>query len=148
MVVYLGDILFFSQSWEEHLHHIRQVLQTMCQHNLSSNIEKRTFGMTQVQYLGYIIDEKGVHVDPTKIQFVQDCPTPTTLSKLCNVTGLANFYHRFVLGFSHINWPLIKVTKGRAKRIPNNSPSRHVLFTRCTTKDIRTTHISEMRNQG
>jgi hypothetical protein len=63
VVVYLDDILIFSQTWEEHLHHIRQVLQTLRQHKLCANLEKCTFGITQVQYLGYIIDERGVHVD-------------------------------------------------------------------------------------
>jgi hypothetical protein len=71
--------------------------------------------MTQVQYLGYIIDERGVHVDPTKIQVIQDWPAPTTLTKLHNFLGLVNFYCRFVLGFSHITWPLSQVIKGEAK---------------------------------
>eukprot|EP00253_Pinus_taeda_P016446 PITA_16446 len=57
VVVYLDDILIFNQSWEEHLHHIRQVLQTLQQQKLCANLEKCTFGMTQVQYLGYINDE-------------------------------------------------------------------------------------------
>eukprot|EP00253_Pinus_taeda_P027970 PITA_27970 len=67
VVVYLDDILIFSQSWEEHLHHIRQVLQTLRQHKLCANLEKCTFGMTEVQYLGYIIDEQGVHVEQQSI---------------------------------------------------------------------------------
>ena len=71
--------------------------------------------MTKVQYLGYIIDERGVHVDPTKVQFIQDWLAPTTLTELCNFLGLANFYRRFMLGFSHITWSLSKVTKGGAK---------------------------------
>eukprot|EP00253_Pinus_taeda_P036455 PITA_36455 len=65
-------------------------------------------------------DEKGhgkmgLHVDPSKIQVIQDWPAPTTLTKLYNFLGLANFYRRFVLGFSHIAWPLSQVTKGRVK---------------------------------
>ena len=71
--------------------------------------------MTQVQYLGYIIDERGVHVYPAKIQVIQDWPAPTTLTELCSFLGLANFYSRFVLGLSHITWPLSQVTKGGAK---------------------------------
>ena len=71
--------------------------------------------MTQVQYLGYIIDERGVHVDPAKIQVILDWPAPTTLIELHNFMGLANFYRRFVVGFSHITWPLRQVTKGGAK---------------------------------
>jgi hypothetical protein len=71
--------------------------------------------MTQVQYLGYIIDESGVHVDLAKIQVILDWPAPTTLTELRNFLGLANFYRRFVLGFSHITWPLSQLSKGGAK---------------------------------
>eukprot|EP00253_Pinus_taeda_P009263 PITA_09263 len=102
-------------SWEEHLHHIRQVLQTLRQHKLCANLEKCTFSLTQVQYLGYIIDEHGVHVDPSKIQVIYDWPALTTLTELCNFLCLANFYRRCVWGFSHITWPLSQVTKGRTK---------------------------------
>jgi hypothetical protein len=68
--------------------------------------------MKKVQYLGYIIDEHGVQVDPAKIQVIRDWPAPTTLTKLQSFLGLANFYRRFVLGFSHIAWALSQVTKG------------------------------------
>ena len=71
--------------------------------------------MTQVQYLGYIIDEQGVHVDPAKIQVIRDWPSPTTLTELRGFLGLSNFYRSFMLGFSHITWPLTQVTKGGAK---------------------------------
>eukprot|EP00253_Pinus_taeda_P035635 PITA_35635 len=81
VVVCLDDILIFSQSWEEHLHHIKQ----------------------------------GLHVDPAKIQVIWDWPALTTLIELHIFLGLTNFYRRFVLGFSHITWPLSQVTKGGAK---------------------------------
>jgi hypothetical protein len=115
VVVYFDDILIFNQTWEEKLYHIRQVLQALRKHKLCANLEKCTFGMTQVQYLGYIIDERGVHVDPTKIQVIRDWPTLTTLTYLRNFLGLPNFYCRFVFGFSHISWPLSQVTKGGVK---------------------------------
>jgi hypothetical protein len=114
-VVYLDDILIFIQTWEEHLHHIRQVLQTLWQHKLCVNLEKCTFGITQVQYLGYIIDERGVHVDLAKIQVIQGLASPNHPNRARIFLGLANFYCRFVLGFSHITWPLSQVTKGGAK---------------------------------
>ena len=71
--------------------------------------------MTQVQYLGYIIDEKGVHVDLAKIEVIWDWPASTTLIELHNFLGLANTYHRFMLGFYHITWPLSQVTNGGGK---------------------------------
>eukprot|EP00253_Pinus_taeda_P005535 PITA_05535 len=65
--------------------------------------------------VGYIIDEKGVHVDPAKIQVIWDWSSPTTLKELHIFLGLADFYHKFVLGFSHITWPLIQVNEGKVK---------------------------------
>eukprot|EP00253_Pinus_taeda_P004503 PITA_04503 len=58
---------------------------------------------------------QGVHFDPAKVQVIRDWPSPTTLTELRSFLGLANFYWRFVLGFSHISWPLSQVTKGGAK---------------------------------
>jgi hypothetical protein len=54
-------------------------------------------------------------VDPAKIQAIWDWPAPTTLTELRIILGIANIYHRFLLGFSHITWPLSQVTKGGAK---------------------------------
>jgi hypothetical protein len=71
--------------------------------------------MDRVHYLGYIIDQYGVHVDPTKIQVIHDWPAPTTLTELWSFLGLANFYCSFVLGFSHIAWALIQINKGGGK---------------------------------
>ena len=110
-MLYLDDILIFIQTWEDYLHHIQQVLHTLRQHKMCANLEKCTFGMTQVQYMGYIIDERGVHVDPTKIQVIRDWLAPTTLTELHKFLGLANLYYRFVLGLFHITWPLSQVTK-------------------------------------
>jgi len=57
----------------------------------------------------------GVHLDPAKMQVIRDWPSPTTLTELHSFLGLANFYRKFMLGFSHITWPLSQVTKGGVK---------------------------------
>jgi hypothetical protein len=72
VVVYLDDILIFNRTWEEHMRHIQQVLSTLRQHKLYANLVKCSFGMNMVRYLGYIVDEHGVHVDPAKIQVICD----------------------------------------------------------------------------
>jgi len=72
VVVYLYNILIVNKIWEEHLQHIRYGLQILRQQKLCANLEKCTFGMNRVQYLGYIINGCGVHVDSTKIQVIQD----------------------------------------------------------------------------
>ena len=71
--------------------------------------------MDRVHYLGCIIDKHGVHVDPSKIQVIHDWPVPTTLTELRRFLGLANFYRRFVLGFSHIAWALSQINMGGGK---------------------------------
>jgi hypothetical protein len=73
--------------------------------------------MNRVQYLGYIVDEHGAHVDPAKIQVICEWPALTTLIKIQFFLGVANFYCRFVLGFSHIAWVVNQVTKGGGKEI-------------------------------
>jgi hypothetical protein len=78
-------------------------------------LEKLSFGMDRVLYLGYIVDAHGVHVDLAKIQFIHDCPSPTMLTELQSFLCLANFYCRFVLGFSHITWDLSEITRGGGK---------------------------------
>jgi len=71
--------------------------------------------MDRVQYLGYIVDEHGMHVNLANIQVIRDWPAPTTLTELQNFLGLANFYRRFMLGFSHVTWAINQVTKGGGK---------------------------------
>jgi hypothetical protein len=72
VVVYLDEILIFSRTWEEHMWHIQQVLSTLRQHKIYANLEKFSFSMNMVQYLGFIVYEHGLHVDPTKIQVIRD----------------------------------------------------------------------------
>jgi len=71
--------------------------------------------MDRVQYIGYIFYEHQVHVDPTKIQVTHVWPSPTTLTVLQIFLGLANFYRKFVLGFSQITCALNQITKGGCK---------------------------------
>jgi hypothetical protein len=115
VVVCLDDILIYNKTWAEHLQHIQQVLHTLRQHKLYANLEKLSFNMDKVHYLGYIIDQHGIHVDPKNIYVIRDWPSPTTLTELRSFLGLANFYNRFMLGFSHIAWALIQVTRGSGK---------------------------------
>jgi hypothetical protein len=63
VVVYLDEILIFNRTCEEHMQHIQHILNTLRQHKLYANLEKFSFGMNMVQYLGYIFDEHGVQCE-------------------------------------------------------------------------------------
>ena len=113
VVVYMDDILIYNKTWAEHLQHIQQVLHTSRQHQWYANFEKWSFSMDKVHYLGYIVDQHGIHVDLAKVQLIYDSLTPTTLTELQIFLGLANFYRRFM--FSYIAWALSQVTRGGGK---------------------------------
>ena len=85
------------------MQHIHHVLNTLRQHKLYVNIEKCSFGIERVQYLGYIVDEHGVHVDLSNIQPIHGWSNPMTLTEIHKFLGLANFYGIFLMGFSNIS---------------------------------------------
>jgi hypothetical protein len=90
---------------------------TLCDNTSYMKIWKKySFSMDIVQYLGYIVDEHGMHVDLAKIHIICDWPAPTTLTKLQIFLGLGNFYCRFLLGFSHIAWAPSQITRGGGKK--------------------------------
>ena len=107
-LVYLNDILIFSRSWEEHVKQIQQVFDTLRQHQLYLTMDKCSFAMNNIKYFGYVIEFARIHVDLEKLQILKDWPIPQNIHELRSFLGLANFYRRFILGFSHIARPLNK----------------------------------------
>jgi hypothetical protein len=106
-------------------------MHTLQQQKLYENLEKFSFGMDKVHYLGYIIDHHGVHLDIAKIQVICDWPAPTTLTELRGFLGLTNFYRRFMLGFSHIAWALNQVTRVAVrKNLCGACPNKKLSMTR------------------
>jgi hypothetical protein len=110
VIVYLDDILIYSKSPEDHEKHLRAVLSALRQHKLYAKISKCTFGVTETEFLGHIVSDKGISTDPRKIQAVRDWPTPRTVTELRSFLGLANYYRRFVQGYSRIAGPLTSLT--------------------------------------
>lgn len=92
MIMYLGDILIYSWNLAEHHHHVKQVLQKLKEHHLYLKLEKCEFHHDTIQFLGYIIDHHGIHMDQRKMQAIKDWPQPTTIKELQCFLGFANFY--------------------------------------------------------
>ncbi|KAK1648945.1 hypothetical protein QYE76_066750 [Lolium multiflorum] len=111
VVVYFDDILIYSRNESDHTIHIRHVLQVLRDNQLYGNLEKCTFCKDKVIFLGYVVSQHGVEVDESKIEAIQNWPTPMNVSQVRSFHGLAGFYRRFVPNFSTIAAPLNDLTK-------------------------------------
>lgn len=110
VLVYLDDILIFTKTLEEHRQITACVLQILRHHRLYLKPEKCTFEQTQIEYLGLIISENEIQMDPVKIQGVSQWPVPTCKRDVQAFLGFTNFYHHFIRGFGDLAKPLNVLT--------------------------------------
>ena len=115
ILVYLDDILIFSNSLEEHWDHLRTALERLREAKLYGRIHKCEFLKTRVDYLGYEVSSEGVHASPEKVKAIVEWPKPQSSHDVRSFLGLASYYQRFIHGFSQISGPLTELTKSKAK---------------------------------
>jgi hypothetical protein len=111
VLVFIDDILIYSKSIEEHEEHLKLVLQVLREHKFYAKFIKCVFSQKQVHYLGHVITEEGVEVDPKKIKAIMDWPTPKEVIDIRSFMGLARYYRRFIKGFSKIGYPITSLYK-------------------------------------
>ncbi len=111
-IVYMDDILVYSDTLDSHVQHVRAVLKRLIDHQLYAKIEKCEFHQSLTSFLGYIISADGVAMDEKKINSVLNWPTPKTTKDLQRFLGFANFYRRFIRNFSTIAAPMTSLLKG------------------------------------
>jgi hypothetical protein len=99
VLVFFDDILIYSQSWQEHMRHLDEVLSIMEAQSLYAKESKCEFDMIELFYLGHIISAQGVQVHQENIRAILDWPTPKNVTELRSFFGLCNYYRRFVRGF-------------------------------------------------
>ncbi|CAM4619083.1 unnamed protein product [Leuciscus chuanchicus] len=116
--VYLDDILIFSSSLQEHVQHVRRVLQRLLENGLFVKAEKCAFRAQSVPFLGYIVSSEGMRMDPEKVNAVVDWPSPDTRKALQSFLRFANFYRRFIRNFSQLASPLTALTSPRTTFSP------------------------------
>ena len=100
LLVFFDDILIYSKSWDDHLEHLDMVFSILRHHQLYLKMSKCTFGATRIEYLGHFISTEGISTDPIKIKAVESWPTPTNQKQVRSFLGLANYYRRFIQGYS------------------------------------------------
>src|SRR5882672_11412374 len=110
IVIYLDDILIFSDSLEDHQVHIRHVLEHLREYDLHSKPEKCLFHTQKIKFLGFMLTPTGISMDTAKTDAISIWPTPTNLKAVQAFLGFSNFYCQFIVGFSDIFIPLICLT--------------------------------------
>ncbi|KAL1223554.1 putative mitochondrial protein [Cardamine amara subsp. amara] len=111
VLVFFDDILVYSVHWEAHLQHLADMFRILQQQQLYLKPSKCTFGATIIEYLGHFISAVGVSTDPSKVEVIKKWPTPTSQKQLRSFLGLANYYRRFIRGYSVVAHPLTNLLK-------------------------------------
>ena len=113
--VYMDDILIFTKTLEEHRSVVKRVLQILEENNLYLKPEKCVFEKAKVEFLGFILSEDRIEMDPVKIEGVRKWPQPKRVKELQSFLGFINFYRRFIEDFSKIARPLHDLTRKDTK---------------------------------
>ncbi|TFY53349.1 hypothetical protein EVG20_g10153 [Dentipellis fragilis] len=111
VIIYMDDILIFTKTLEEHRRITKLVLQRLRDNDLFLMPEKCTFEQASVEYLGLIVSQGELHMDPIKVDGVLAWPIPTTVKQVQAFLGFGNLYCHFIRNFSKIAKPLFDLTK-------------------------------------
>ena len=109
IVVYLDDILIYSENLDKHATHIREVLRRLRTNSLFAKLEKCEFDVDTTSFLGFIISPEGLKMDDAKVQIIRDWLTPWKVKDVQSFLGFANFYRRFITNYSDMSVPLTRL---------------------------------------
>ena len=111
VIIYLDDILIYSDNPEDHKKHVREVLRRLSANGLYARPDKCRFSSDTIEYLGFILTKDGLKMDPSKVQTIQDWPEPWKVKDIQSFLGFAIFYRRFISDYSDIVIPLTRLTR-------------------------------------
>ena len=123
-VVYLDDIIIFSQTIEEHKERLKQVLDRLTDHGFKLKPSKCKLLQNRIKYLGHVISEEGIETDPDKTETVKNWPRPKRVRDVRAFLGFASYYRKFIPGFSQIAKPLHELLGGPRNRKGKLSPHK------------------------
>ncbi|WVZ51777.1 hypothetical protein U9M48_002888 [Paspalum notatum var. saurae] len=115
VVVFIDDILVYSKNEVEHEEHLRTVLTRLREHQLYAKFSKCAFWLREVSFLGHMLSEEGVAIDPSKVEDVLNWKQPETVTEIRSFLGLAGYYRHFIKDFSKTTKPMTSLTKKNAK---------------------------------
>ena len=100
MICYLDDIRITSSSCQEHLEIVQKVLQQLEQYGIRARKSKCAFLCQAVEYLGHQVDAEGLHTLDTKVDAIQQAPSPKDVQELHSFLGLVHYYGKFIPNLS------------------------------------------------
>ncbi|GBG92639.1 hypothetical protein CBR_g56604 [Chara braunii] len=106
VLVYLDDILVYSRTLEDHIRHLRDVLQCLRKHGFYTKLSKCRFAQRKVDFLGHHESDQGLHMDDAKITAIEEWPDPTSAQQLCSFQGLTSYYSNFIQGYARYSYVL------------------------------------------
>ena len=109
VVVFIDEILIYSENEVDHAEHLRVVLSRLREHKLYAKFSKCEYWLKKVPFLGHILSKDGISVDPSKVQEVMDWKVPTLVHEVWSFLGLAGYYHHFIPNFSKIAKPMTRL---------------------------------------
>ena len=113
-IVFIDDILIYSKMPEDHEKHLWKALERFRREQLYAKLEKCEFWLDNMSFLGHMISEEGVAVDPEKVKAVMEWSRPISVFEVWSFFGLAGYYRRFIEGFSKLSAPLTALIKKNA----------------------------------
>lgn len=113
--VYLDDVIIITQTFEKHLEVLKEVLHRLSRANITLNRDKCNFCRPQLRYLGYVVDNRGLRVDPEKVEAILKIPVPTSQKTVRQFCGTASWYRRFIPDFATRMYPLTDLLRRRKK---------------------------------
>jgi hypothetical protein len=96
VVVYFDGILVFSNNKEDHLQHLKTILDGLRKNQLYANLKKCRFLQESLVFMGFVISIKGVKMDSEKVKEILEWPSPQSITKVRSFHGLATFYRKFI----------------------------------------------------
>ncbi|XP_055524749.1 uncharacterized protein K02A2.6-like [Wyeomyia smithii] len=139
---YLDDIMISGKTKEEHNRSLHEVLERIKTYGFHLKIEKCRFGLSQIKFLGHIIDKDGLRPDPAKTTAISQMPAPTNVSQLRSYLGAINYYGRFVKQMKELRAPMDYLLKQNVKwEWTANCQKSFDKFKMLLTSDLLLTHI-------
>ncbi|GBC32790.2 hypothetical protein GLOIN_2v1765994 [Rhizophagus irregularis DAOM 181602=DAOM 197198] len=111
VIVYIDDIMIYSENFEDHLKHIKLVLEKLKEASLILKLKKCIFGKTEIEFLGHVVGKNGLKPSPGKVEKIQKLTAPINIKGVRSILGLCTYYRKFIKDFSKIVKPITSLLR-------------------------------------